>query len=286
MSSHRLINFAQYNSSSYGYASNSWAGGVQTSTGISIEEGESLTTTTKATIGIGAESEFGEIFKIGIEFEGSFEYEMETKTSTSSEIKSSSALYEPTNIGDVIQLDYTTYWMGPSDYQGIDNWWLHEGAEDQETWCITYQVTDMDTIGGVQENLPPGGSDNNPQGIKPNQTDQSENGNQPGNTEAGQESSDGFSLSQNYPNPFKPATVIKYQIGIEDPQAGSGNQGCQIKLAVYNLSGQEVATLVDEWKATGSYEVELDASLLAPGVYFYKMQSGSFRDVKKLILLK
>jgi hypothetical protein len=58
------------------------------------------------------------------------------------------------------------------------------------------------------------------------------------------------------------------------------------RLSVFNLSGTEVATLVNENKAPGSYEVEWDASRFTPGVYFYSLQSGSFKDVKKLVLLK
>jgi hypothetical protein len=57
-------------------------------------------------------------------------------------------------------------------------------------------------------------------------------------------------------------------------------------LIVYDISGHQVATLVNETKAPGSYEVEWDASRFTPGVYFYSLQSGSFKDVKKLVLLK
>jgi hypothetical protein len=57
-------------------------------------------------------------------------------------------------------------------------------------------------------------------------------------------------------------------------------------LSVYNLNGSQVATLVNENKAPGSYEVELDASQFTSGVYFYSLQCGSFKDVKKLVLLK
>ena len=85
-----------------------------------------------------------------------------------------------------------------------------------------------------------------------------------------------FSLEQNYPNPFNPATTIKYQI------AESG----LVTLKVYNLLGQEVATLVNEEKTVGFYRIRFDGSNLASGVYFYRLQAGKFSDVRKLLLLK
>lgn len=85
-----------------------------------------------------------------------------------------------------------------------------------------------------------------------------------------------FLLEQNYPNPFNPSTVIRYQLPI------SGD----VTLKVYDLLGNEVATLVNEYLPTGSYEVEFNASDLSNGIYFYKLQSGSFVETKKMILLK
>jgi hypothetical protein len=85
-----------------------------------------------------------------------------------------------------------------------------------------------------------------------------------------------FALYQNYPNPFNSSTTIKYFI----PSSGL------ITLKVYDILGNEVATLVDEYKPTGSYEVEFDASGLSSGVYFYKMQAGAFIQTKKMILLR
>jgi hypothetical protein len=92
-----------------------------------------------------------------------------------------------------------------------------------------------------------------------------------------------FSLSQNYPNPFNPFTIIKYTI------AGAGGSGLGAKktsLVVYDVLGRQVATLVNEEKAPGSYEVRFDGSTLASGVYFYRMQAGDFVDTKKFVLLK
>lgn len=85
-----------------------------------------------------------------------------------------------------------------------------------------------------------------------------------------------YSLSQNYPNPFNPSTLINYSI----PAGGS------VKLVVYNLLGEEVAALVNEYKPAGKYGIEFNASQLATGVYFYKLTSGDFSDTKKLMLIK
>ena len=85
-----------------------------------------------------------------------------------------------------------------------------------------------------------------------------------------------FSLFQNYPNPFNPSTRIKYQV----------SSISQVSLKVYDLLGREVATLINEEKPAGSYEVTFDASGLSSGIYFYKIQAGGFAETKKMILLK
>jgi len=85
-----------------------------------------------------------------------------------------------------------------------------------------------------------------------------------------------FSLGQNYPNPFNPITTIRYEL----PRASF------VTLRVYNLIGQEVATLVNEKKDVGRYDVAFSANKLTSGVYFYRLQSGDFIDIKKLILIK
>jgi photosystem II stability/assembly factor-like uncharacterized protein len=85
-----------------------------------------------------------------------------------------------------------------------------------------------------------------------------------------------FHLVQNYPNPFNPNTVIGYQL------PASGN----VILKVFDLLEREVATLVDEYKPAGRYEVEWNAGGLASGVYLYRLSAGSFVETKKLILLK
>jgi hypothetical protein len=85
-----------------------------------------------------------------------------------------------------------------------------------------------------------------------------------------------FQLEQNYPNPFNPSTKISFQISQND----------FVSLKVYNILGNEVATLVNENKSAGKYEVSFDASSLSSGTYFYKLQTGSFVESKKMILLK
>jgi photosystem II stability/assembly factor-like uncharacterized protein len=91
-----------------------------------------------------------------------------------------------------------------------------------------------------------------------------------------------FNLNQNYPNPFNPSTSIQY--AISSPANGTGTQ--LVTLKVYDLLGREVATLVNEEKPAGSYEVEFIASNLASGIYFYKLQSGDYSEIKKMILMK
>jgi photosystem II stability/assembly factor-like uncharacterized protein len=87
-----------------------------------------------------------------------------------------------------------------------------------------------------------------------------------------------FSLSQNYPNPFNPVTKIKFDI--------SGTSAAQTFLFVYDLLGREVAVLVNEELQPGSYEADWDASAYPSGVYYYKLESGSFTETKKMILIK
>jgi hypothetical protein len=85
-----------------------------------------------------------------------------------------------------------------------------------------------------------------------------------------------FSLSQNYPNPFNPSTVISYSI----PQSGN------VTLKVYNILGQEVATVFHGFQSAGSYTANFDAAKLASGVYFYRLQAGQFSETKKMMFMK
>jgi|GEM_PF-1092154 hypothetical protein len=90
-----------------------------------------------------------------------------------------------------------------------------------------------------------------------------------------------FSLSQNYPNPFNPSTIIKYSV----PVLQNANLQ-KVELKVYNMLGQAVATLVNEFKSAGEYQVEFNGASLASGVYFYRLKAGSRVESKKMILLK
>ena len=85
-----------------------------------------------------------------------------------------------------------------------------------------------------------------------------------------------YLLYQNYPNSFNPTTVVKYQI----PELSFAT------LKVYDVLGKEIATLVNEEKAAGTYAVEFDATSIPSGIYFYKLQAGNFVETKKMILMK
>ena len=90
-----------------------------------------------------------------------------------------------------------------------------------------------------------------------------------------------FALSQNYPNPFNPTTTIKYSIpAVETGHAPS------VQLKVYDVIGNEIATLINEPKPAGNYEIEFDGSALTSGVYFYKITTDKFTDIKKMVLLR
>jgi hypothetical protein len=108
-----------------------------------------------------------------------------------------------------------------------------------------------------------------------------------------------FVLEQNYPNPFNPSTTIKFTIAMS-PLPGGDGRGGLVTLKIYDVLGSEVATLINEEKPAGSYEVQFDATSLSSGTYFYRLQvyapgragdplasSGqSFVETKKMILLK
>jgi hypothetical protein len=85
-----------------------------------------------------------------------------------------------------------------------------------------------------------------------------------------------FLLEQNFPNPFNPATTIKFTLPV----------GGTVWLKVVSLDGQEVATLVEGNQSAGTHEVTFDASGLSSGVYLYRLQLGTFAQVKKLVVLK
>ncbi|MCW9096486.1 MAG: T9SS type A sorting domain-containing protein, partial [Ignavibacteriaceae bacterium] len=85
-----------------------------------------------------------------------------------------------------------------------------------------------------------------------------------------------FSLQQNYPNPFNPGTIITWQLAVSS----------DVTIKVYDVLGNEVATLVNEEKPAGKYEVKFNGSGLSSGLYFYQLKAGSFIQTKKMLLLK
>ncbi|MFZ1517350.1 MAG: T9SS type A sorting domain-containing protein, partial [Ignavibacteriaceae bacterium] len=85
-----------------------------------------------------------------------------------------------------------------------------------------------------------------------------------------------FSISQNYPNPFNPGTVINYQLPVNS----------KVIIKVYDILGNEIATLVNEVKPAGKYEVNFNATQFTSGVYLYKIQAGNYIETKKMILIK
>ena len=92
---------------------------------------------------------------------------------------------------------------------------------------------------------------------------------------------DKFSIYQNYPNPFNPTTKIKFDIASDVKRKTS-----DVKLIIYDITGREIQTLVNESLHPGTYEVTFEGSKLASGVYFYQLRSGDFINTKKLIILK
>jgi hypothetical protein len=85
-----------------------------------------------------------------------------------------------------------------------------------------------------------------------------------------------YKLNQNYPNPFNPTTTISFEIP----------KDTYVNLNIYDLSGRLFIRLMDSYLSSGSYSVEFDASKLASGIYYYEMNTGEFRKVKKLIVAK
>ena len=106
----------------------------------------------------------------------------------------------------------------------------------------------------------------------------------PVQTEPGESTTDGNksssfknSLGQNYPNPFNPSTTIDYTI----------SQDCHVTLKLYNICGQLVATIVDEYQKAGSYSKYFDAGAgLSRGIYYYQLKAGDFVDTKRMVILK
>jgi len=85
-----------------------------------------------------------------------------------------------------------------------------------------------------------------------------------------------FMLEQNYPNPFNPETQIRYHL----PAAGP------TKLALFNLMGQEVLALVDGWQDAGAHTIQVDATHLPSGIYFYRLTSNDLHQTRKMVVSK
>ena len=85
-----------------------------------------------------------------------------------------------------------------------------------------------------------------------------------------------FRLEQNFPNPYNPSTTIQYVI----------KERSSVELVLFDVLGREVEVLVNEEQDAGFYKVNFNAGRLASGIYFYRLQAGSFVDTKKMILLK
>ena len=85
-----------------------------------------------------------------------------------------------------------------------------------------------------------------------------------------------FALQQNYPNPFNPSTLIHYELPGD----------VMVRLVVYDILGREVATLANERKQAGKYDVAFNAAALSSGIYVYRMQAGDFVSMKKMLFLK
>ena len=87
---------------------------------------------------------------------------------------------------------------------------------------------------------------------------------------------DTFTLFANYPNPFNPSTTIKYNLQKSD----------NVTLIIYNISGQEIERLVNEFQIMGEHEITWHPKALSSGIYFYRLKTGEFSKTKKLILQK
>ena len=100
-----------------------------------------------------------------------------------------------------------------------------------------------------------------------------------GITQLGTEIPAEYSLKQNYPNPFNPSTVINFSL----PKSGN------VKIKVYDMLGKEVASLINEFKTAGNYQVdfnEKDYGALSSGIYYYRIESNEFTEIRKMMLLK
>jgi hypothetical protein len=94
--------------------------------------------------------------------------------------------------------------------------------------------------------------------------------------ESGEGLPETYALEQNYPNPFNPSTTIRFSIPVQQ----------HVTLKIYNVLGQEIATLVDDNVVAGKHVVQWQPEQIASGTYFYRLEAGSFRDSRKVVYLK
>ena len=87
---------------------------------------------------------------------------------------------------------------------------------------------------------------------------------------------DHFSLSQNYPNPFNPTTTISYQLPTDS----------KVELSIYDMNGHKITSLINGNIKTGYHTVNWDASSYPSGLYFYRLNAGSYSETKKMLLIK
>jgi len=164
---------------------------------------------------------------------------------------------------NVVPLGYISEWTSFSIPMTAGDWGLTESGWDSLLADVIEISIQMDAQWNYYDRV---GLDNF--SINPNSTDI-----EPGLFDGIVSS---YQLNQNYPNPFNPSTKISWQSPIGSWQT----------LKVYDVLGNEVATLVNEYKPAGSYEIEFDASGLTSGIYFYQLKVGSFVETKKMILLR
>ena len=192
----------------------------------------------------------------------------------------------PVAIGTNASSNFGIWVFGDLSYNEIEYWFTDAGSNNVEVMIDT-----LDWTGWKMKFIPigdiPGTGEKQFHSIVINQT---ENGSLTGELffdgvqsdvvtsvdENGNLVVTDYELFQNYPNPFNPSTNIRYNI----PEAGI------VSLKLYDILGNEIATLVDTEKSAGPHSVELNASNYASGVYFYKLTSGNFVSVKKMMLLK
>jgi len=180
---------------------------------------------------------------------------------------STSDVFTPANI--TIDVGDTVRWVNNGGFHNVIaddgsftsgdpafNPWVYENvfraSGDNPYYCVIHGNTGGIGMSGViTVQIPTGVASNN---IAPNE----------------------FELKQNYPNPFNPSTNIQYSV----------SESGKIKLAVYNLIGEEVALLVNGIVEVGFYEVTFSATKLSGGIYFYRLQTNDYTQTKKMILLK